>query len=104
MTTKRLLRVFAFLVGATLITAALHWLGNTAAHVSVALSSDGTSFGPAVDAGRDEVGEQRGNGETYGSIVEGERAIAVRVSSDRPIARLSVLDLADGVRTVRHHR
>src|SRR4051794_2506073 len=47
---------------------ALHWLGNPAARVSVALSSNGTTFGRAVDVGRDEVGEQRGNGETYSSL------------------------------------
>src|SRR6059036_3234837 len=39
---------------------ALHWLGNPAARVTVALSANGTTFGPSVDAGRDEVGEQRG--------------------------------------------
>src|SRR5207249_541238 len=83
---------------------ALHWLGNPTARVSVAMSSNGTTFGSSVDAGRDEVGEQRGNGETYGSILEGDAATAVRVTSDRPIARLTVLDLADGARTVRHAR
>jgi hypothetical protein len=83
---------------------ALHWFGNPAARVSVALTSNATTFGRSVDAGRDEVGEERGNGETYGSILVGDGATAVRVSSDRPIARLTVLDLADGARTVRHQR
>src|SRR5439155_6875853 len=49
--------------------AAVHWAGNPSATVSVAFSRDGLNFGPAFDVSRDEVGEQRGNGETYGVIL-----------------------------------
>jgi hypothetical protein len=72
---------------------ALHWLGQHDASVSVSLSADGTSFGAAVGVERDEVGEQRGNGETYGSVVWADGARFVRVTSDRPIAQLTVLAL-----------
>jgi N-acetylmuramoyl-L-alanine amidase/Fibronectin type III domain len=79
--------------------AAVHWAGNPSAVVSVAFSSDGFNFGPAVDVSRDEVGEQRGNGETYGAILRAGGAKAARVQTDRPIGRVTVLALADGPET-----
>ena len=77
---------------------ALHWAGHPDATVTLATSSDGVRFGPAQDAGRDEVGEHRGDGETYGTILRAEGTVAVRVDTDRPIGRLTVLALADGER------
>src|SRR5215510_3838196 len=65
---------------------AVHWAGNPNAQVQIALSSDGVTFGPLIDVGRDEIGEQRRNGETYG-------AQFAQITSDRPIARVSVLAL-----------
>jgi N-acetylmuramoyl-L-alanine amidase/Fibronectin type III domain len=79
--------------------AAVHWAGNPSAEVSVAFSSDGLNFGPAVDVSRDEVGEQRGNGETYSAILRAGSAKAARVQTDRPIGRVTVLALADGPET-----
>ena len=70
----------------------------------LAFSQDGVSFGPSVDAGRDEVGEQRHNGLTYGAVRTAAGAVAVRVVSDRVLARVWVLGMADGVRTVTRHR
>ena len=75
---------------------ALYWRGNPQARVSVAFSRDGEAFGRAVDAGRDEVGEQRRDGTTYGSVLDASEATAVRVRSDRPISRLTVLGMRDG--------
>lgn len=72
---------------------AVHWAGNPNAQVQVALSSDGVVFGPLMDVGRDEIGEQRRNGETYGAVLGADGARFVRVTSDRPIARVSVLAL-----------
>src|SRR5215470_13223531 len=43
---------------------AVHWAGNPNAQVQISLSADGVGFGPLTDVGRDEVGEQRRNGET----------------------------------------
>ncbi len=77
---------------------AVHWAGNPEAQVKVALSTDGTTFGSDLDVALDEVGEHRGNGETYGAIQPAERAVAVRVSADRPIGRVTALALADGER------
>jgi hypothetical protein len=79
---------------------ALYWAGNPDAVVTVAFSPDGTTFGPAVNAERDEVGAQRGNGLTYGAVLAAGGATVVRVDADRPIGRLTVLALADGSSTV----
>ena len=81
---------------------AVYWRGNPQARVTLAFSSDGTHFGEPIDAGRDELGEQRDNGTTYGAIQEAHGAVAVRVTTDRPITRLTVLGMSDG--TVTAHR
>jgi len=78
---------------------AVYWRGNPQARVTLAFSSDGTHFGEPVDAGRDELGEQRNNGTTYGAVQEAHAAVAVRVMTDRPIARLTVLGMSDGSAT-----
>ena len=94
-------RTFALPFAATHV--ALHWTGHPEAEVSVAFSADGAVFGAEEDAGRDEVGESRRDGETYGAVLRVEDAVAARVTSDRPIGRLSVLAMSDGPRTV-HYR
>ncbi|HUG31166.1 MAG TPA: fibronectin type III domain-containing protein [Candidatus Limnocylindria bacterium] len=72
---------------------ALHWRGQHEAAVTVAFSADGVAFGPAGQVEHDEVGEQRGNGETYGSVIHAAGTRFVRLTSDRPIGRLTVLAL-----------
>jgi hypothetical protein len=78
---------------------ATYWQGNPHAHVTLAFSSDGVHFGTPRSAGRDEMGEQRKNGTTYGALLSAPGAVAVRVSTDRPLARLTILGLSDGVTT-----
>ena len=78
---------------------ATYWHGNADALVTVAFSSDGVHFGTPQSAGRDEMGEQRKNGTTYGALLAAPGAVAVRVTTDRPLARLTVLGLSDGVTT-----
>ncbi len=78
---------------------ATYWQGNADARVTLAFSSDGVHFGTPQSAGRDEMGEQRKNGTTYGALLSAPGAVAVRVSTDRPLARLTVLGLSDGVTT-----
>ena len=78
---------------------AAYWQGNAHAHVTLAFSSDGVTFGTPRAAGRDEMGEQRKNGTTYGALLSAPGAVAVRVSTDRPLARLTVLGLSDAVTT-----
>lgn len=84
---------------ATSSRVATYWRGQADAHVTVAFSLDGVSFAPAVDAGRDEVGEQRHNGITYGAV-RVATARLVRVTTDRPLAQVWIDGMADGARTV----
>lgn len=72
---------------------AVHWAGEAEAQVWVAFSADGRTFGVPVSAGRDEVGEGRANGETYGAVLLAGDARFARITSDRPLARLSILAL-----------
>lgn len=74
---------------------ALYWAGNPEAGVSVAFSGDGVTFGAATPVEHDEVGMQRNNGQTYGTIVPAANATFVRITTDRPLGRLTVLALAE---------
>ncbi len=82
--------------------AALYWSGNPDAVVTVAFSSDGLTFGAPARVEHDEVGMQRDNGETYGALLPAGGAILARVTSDRPLGRLTVLALADGATSIVH--
>jgi hypothetical protein len=73
---------------------ALYWRGNHHAHVTAAFSADGTTYGAAVDAGRD--GAEAHGPTTYGAVLAAGGAVSVRIRSDRPIARLTVLAMRDG--------
>jgi hypothetical protein len=74
---------------------ALHWRGARAAHVRVAVSRGDGRFSRAQPVQLDEPGAQRRSGETYGSLMAARGVRAVRVYSDRPLARLSVLWLRE---------
>ena len=75
---------------------ALHWPGHREAGISVATSRDGELFDAPVVVQLDEVGEGHPNGETYGALMAAQGATHVRVVSDRPLGRVSVLALVDG--------
>ena len=77
---------------------AVHWAGNPEAEVTMATSTDGVTFGAATDVALDEVGEHRGDGESYGAVLPAGGATSVRLTSDRPLGRATVLALADGER------
>jgi hypothetical protein len=79
---------------------ALYWSGNPDARVTVAFTGDGVRFGAPVDAERDEVGAQRGDGRTYGAVLSAAGATSVRVSTDRPLGRLTVLAMSEGATSV----
>lgn len=79
---------------------AVYWRGHPDARVTVAFSRDGTHFGRARDVGRDEVGEARDDGMTYGAMLTTQDAIAVRVRTSEAIGRLSVLGVRDRLRGV----
>ena len=75
--------------------AALYWAGNPEAEVTVAFSRDGVTFGPATPVEHDEVGMQRNNGQTYGALLPAGDATEARITTDRPLGRLTVLALAE---------
>jgi len=80
--------------------AALYWAGNPEAVVTVAFTTDGTRFTAPVTVEHDEVGMQRGNGETYGAVLPAGGATSARVTSDRPLGRLTILALTEESATV----
>jgi hypothetical protein len=75
---------------------AVHWPGEPSAGVTLAFSSDGLTFGAAVAVEIDEVGAARGDGETYGTLVDATGMRYLRVTTDRPLADFSVLALDAG--------
>ncbi len=79
---------------------AVRWAGNPEAQVTLATSVDGVVFADGVDVGRDEVGEQRRDGVTYGAVLPGDGALVVRLTSDRPVGHATVLAMADGEKVV----
>ena len=75
---------------------AVHWRGHPRALVRVALSRDGRTFGGWQRVQLDETGIGARRGETYGAVMTASAARAVRVSSNMPIRRLSVVGFVDG--------
>lgn len=75
---------------------AAHWRGQPAARVRLAFSTDGIHFDAPVPAGRDDLGAQRRDGSTYGALRSAPGVVAVRVETDRPLDRVTVLGLGDG--------
>lgn len=72
---------------------ALHWPGNEEAELSVAFSRDGLTFGPETAVEHDEVADRDASAETYGGVMVADGARFARVSSDRPIADLTVVSM-----------
>ena len=81
---------------------AAYWQGHAGARVQLAFSEDGERFGPWRDAGRDE--DARRSGTTWGALHGVERADAVRVRTDRPVGKVTVLAISDAVPTVTEDR
>jgi putative cell wall-binding protein len=76
---------------------ALHWPGAPDALVTVALSVDGHAFGRSTAVDPDEVGDRAGSGETYGNVMLAGGARSVRITSDPPMADLSLVAFDSGV-------
>jgi hypothetical protein len=74
---------------------AVHWFGQRSAQVRIAFSPDRVRFGKPRLVSLDEVGEGRRTAETYGAVMSARDARAVRVWSDRPLRRLTILALTD---------
>ena len=74
---------------------ALHWTAAAGADVDVALSRDGRRFGRRRHVELDEAGRRARPGETYGKMMLARSVRALRVRSDRPLRRLTVLAISD---------
>jgi len=74
---------------------AIHWRGHATASVEAAFSRDGTDFSPWRRVRLDELGMERPGRETYGAVMVAPGARVVRVRTDVPLPRLSVLALTD---------
>jgi hypothetical protein len=79
---------------------ALYWSGNPDAQLAVAFSTDAVHFGASSAVEEDEVGMQLHNGQSYGAVMPAGNATFARVTSDRPLGRLTVLALAEDGTTV----
>src|SRR5215207_879627 len=74
---------------------AVYWRGSASARVRLRLGRDGRWFGPSQRVRRDEVGERRRDGRSYGSLVLARGARVVQVATDRPLRRVWVLAITD---------
>jgi uncharacterized protein with LGFP repeats len=80
--------------------AAVYWEGEHDAVVHAAFSADGRNFGAPQPIIHDEIGGQRRDGRTYGSVMYVAGATAVRITTDRKLRSVNVLAMTDGERTV----
>src|SRR3954447_14114051 len=69
---------------------AVHSSGNPNAHVSIALSTDGTSFGPSMELETVDKRDARQT-ETFSGVIWTGGARAVRIASDVPIGHATVV-------------
>jgi len=74
---------------------AVHWRGSVSARLRIAFSRDGHRFGRPRHVLLDEVGEGTRVGETYGGVMRAQGARLVRIWSDRPLRRVTVVAFLD---------
>jgi hypothetical protein len=74
---------------------AVHWRGSASARLRIAFSRDGHRFGRHRRVLLDEVGEGTRGGETYGAVMRAQGARLVRIWSDRPLRRVTVVGFRD---------
>src|SRR5437016_4025414 len=74
---------------------AVHWRGARGAWVRLALSRDGRHFARAVPVNLDDLYEAHPGRETFGAVIVARGVRAIRVLTDRPLQRLTVLWLDD---------
>jgi hypothetical protein len=70
---------------------AIHWHASPEAALSVAFATAAGRFGPEVSVEHDEDGQSSDDAETYGSVIWAGGARYARVTSDRPIERLTIV-------------
>lgn len=70
---------------------AIHWHASPTATITVAFATVAGRFGPEITVELDEAGQASGDGETFASVIWAGGARYVRVTSDQPIDRLTVV-------------
>src|SRR5438105_3442535 len=74
---------------------AVHWRGNASARLRIAVSRDGHRFGRSRPVLLDEVGEGARGGDIYGAVMAAQGARSIRIWSDRPLRRVTVVGFLD---------
>jgi N-acetylmuramoyl-L-alanine amidase len=72
---------------------AVHWRGSPDAVVRVSFSTDGRTFTKPTPVELDDESGAPADGETYGTLMGVEGVTVVRVSTDRPLDKVTVLAL-----------
>ena len=83
---------------------AVHWRGAASARLRVALSRDGRRFGNRRRVLLDEAGEGARSGEIYGAVMAARGARVIRIWSDRPLRRVTVVAFIDRGPPLRQRR
>ena len=94
---RSVVRVRTVVLPRAVTNVAVHWRGGPSARVRVALSRDGHRFGRSRPVLLDEVGEGTRGGETYGAVMAAHGSWVVRIWSDRPLRRVTVVGFLDRV-------
>jgi hypothetical protein len=93
-TTHRVEGVRDFAIAASSTHIAIHWAGHPDAAVTASFSTDGTRFSEPAEVELDEGGNVGPAGdESYGALMGVEGVSVVRVGTDRPLAKVTVLAL-----------
>ena len=92
-------RTHDFAISADTTHIAIHWAGQPAAHLTVTFSGDGKVFSEPTEVEAEDQFEAPDaappstDDETYGPLMGVDAVTVVRVQSDRPLARVTVLAL-----------
>ena len=79
---------------------AVHWAGAPDAVVTIAFSTDGTTFDDPATIEPDEMGDRSETAETYGRVMVAQGAHYVRLNADRVLTDVTVVAMDGGNETV----
>ena len=79
---------------------AVHWAGSPDAVVTIAFSTDGTTFGDPETIDPDEMGDRSESAETYGRVMVAQGARYVRLNADRVLTDVTVVAMDGGSEAV----
>lgn len=79
---------------------AVHWAGSSGAVVTIAFSTDGTTFGDPETIDPDEMGDRSESAETYGRVMVAQGARYVRLNADVVLTDVTVVAMDGGSQAV----